>query len=125
MIKREANFQTVFNKYLKDADIVGHFELKKTTKNRIPFKCVKEHQIEGLIAAAESGFVWKYSDQDQREKPFDCSSMPPMSGYIVIKFPGAFYLIDVLDFVFERDHSIDKSLTKARAEVICTKYVKL
>lgn len=119
MIKREANFQTVFNQYLRAKKLYGHFELKQTSGNSIPFSDVKLHQVEGLLAAQENGFVWKLSDEDSRQKPFDCISTPPTLSYVVFKYPGVFYIISILGMIQERIDNKRKSLTKERAKAIC------
>lgn len=99
MQKREAKFQTVFNKYLRElqkrGEGYGHYELKQTQTKSFAFSKIQDHQIAGLMAAEMNGFVWKYSDQDQRMKPFDCSSMPRMKSYIVIKYPECFCIIGI------------------------------
>jgi len=119
MKKREASFQTIFNQYLRVKKLYGHFELKQTTGNSISFNAVKQHQVDGLMSGSLSPFVWKYSDEDQREKPFDCSCIPPIQGYVVIKYPGIFYIIRVQDFIIESRRSERKSLTSDRAKEIC------
>lgn len=124
-MKREASFQTIFNKYLRASGLCGHFELKQTTGKSIRFDAVKPHQVAGLIAAGSKGFVWKYSDQDQRQKPFDCSSIPPLVGYVVVRFSQWFYIIKAADFLREKERSTRKSLTEERAWVIATRYVSL
>lgn len=108
MNKREADFQVVFNKYLRKKGLTGVFELKQTTGKTIRFNVVKEHQIEGLRAAQNSGFVWKLSDADIRMKPFDVIAAPPLRAYIVIKFPGIFHVIPLDAYIAFRD-SIGKS----------------
>lgn len=124
MIKKEAHFQTIFNQYLRQTKMQGHFELKQATGNTLPYSKIEEHQIEGLLAAQESEFVWKYSDQDQRQKPFDCSCIPPLPSYLVVRFVSVFYIIPINSIVGERG-SGKKSLRKEDAFRLCVKAVTM
>src|SRR5665213_2171919 len=96
MKKREAKYNTLFNKYLRESGMRGYFELKQTKAKSISWFCVQPHQLAGLFAAREGGFIWKLSDEDQRRKPFDCFSTPPLEAYIVIFFTDTFYCICLL-----------------------------
>ncbi len=126
MRKDEAKFQTAFNQYLRKKKLHGHFELKQTKNKSLAFSAVEPHQYEGLYAAQRSEFIWKYSDQDQRQKPFDCSCIPPLWAYIVIKYPGkVFYIIELDVFLAEKENSTKKSLTKSRAFDICLHAVSM
>lgn len=117
-MKREANFQTVFGQYARKKKLYGNFELKQTTTNSLPLiiKGRLKRQIDSLVTAQESGYFWKHSDADPREKLFDCSFVPPVDGYMVIKYPGQFSIINVYDFITESKRV--KTLTKKRAEEI-------
>ncbi len=119
-MKREANFQVTFNQYVRTKKLEGYFELKQTRTEMLPFVSVEDHQIEGLRAAQNNGFVYKLSDADQRIKPFDSFSTPPLTSYIVIKYPKIFVLIKLNDFVKEKETSTKKSLSKQRALDIAT-----
>lgn len=129
MNKHEASFQTIFGRYLKarKRKIHGHFELKQTRTDSIPFSCVKEHQENGLYAAQRESFFWKHSDQDERQKPFDCSYVPPLTTYVVIKYALSrkFYIITYTWFLKEKEESKRKSLTEERAKKICAFEVQL
>ena len=125
MRKNEAKFQTIFNQYLRKKRMVGFFELKEAHGNSIPFSAVKEHQLSGLIAASNNGFIWKLSDEDQREKPFDCMYAGQAPGYVVIKFGKVFYIMTAQVFEEERDLSTRKSLTRQRAKELSTCEVTL
>lgn len=117
MKKTEAKFQTVFNQYLRRTGRIGHFELKQARGDRFYFSKIEPHQIESLQAAGKSPFVWKYSDQDQRIKPFDCSCIPPLQGYIAIRFAKAFYIIQIEAILFLRDDLGWKSITEGDANM--------
>lgn len=125
MKKSEAKFQTIFNQYLRKKRLFGYFELKETSGSSLPFSAVKEHQVEGLLAAGSSGFVWKLSDEDSREKPFDCIHTGIQMPYVVIKYPKTFYVITIYNFMKEKESSKRKSLTEWRARNICSYEVKL
>lgn len=116
MKKREAKWNTLLNQFLREKKLHCYFELKQTTADSISFSAVKEHQINGLLAAQKNGLVWKYSDEDQREKPFDGASTPPLVSYVVIKYPPCFLFIPISWFILEKKNSDKrKSLTLERA----------
>ena len=98
-MKKEAKWQTIFNQYLrekqKNGEMYGFYELKQTNLDYFPFNKIEEHQLDGLLAAEQNGLIWKFSDEDQRQKPFDCISMPPLPSYLVIKFPDGFYCMSI------------------------------
>lgn len=122
VIKREQLFQTEFNKYLRAKKLYGVFELKQTTTNYFLFDEVKPHQVDGLLATQDYGFVHKISDLDVRIKAFDCVSTPPLPGYVVIKYPGCFFVITITAFLNAKDRQLRKSrktLSKEGAEKIC------
>ena len=122
MKKREASFQTIFTKYLRETQMQGHFELKQTTGARFLYSKIEEHQIAGLLAGEQRGLVWKYSDEDSRQKPFDCSCMPPMPGYVVIKYPGLFCIIPIKKIWAEIRRG-EKSLIAAHACDLAVKVI--
>lgn len=123
-MKREANYTPIFEKYLRLKRLVGAFEIKQTTSDAILFSAVEDHQIEGLLAVQQSGFVYKLSDADSRRKPFDVVATSWMTGYVVIKYPKITCVMTVNNFVWERDHSKRKSLTLERAKEISTYIVR-
>lgn len=126
MQKREANFQTFFNRYVREKKLAGVFELKQTTEDSISFSDLKPHQREGLLAVEEGGFVWKLSDADPREKPFDMIATGLMSAYVAVKFPGKMItVIPIDDFLQEESVSNRKSLTLARAIIIASKIIHM
>jgi hypothetical protein len=124
MHKPEARWQTIFNKYLREAKMFGFFELKQTDKKYFPLAKIEPHQYEGLQATEKSGLVWKLSDQDMRQKPCDTLCIPPLSSYIVIKFPYAYYIIRIGEIVKLRDSGA-VSITLEHAKKVAEKIVVL
>lgn len=119
MNKREAAFQTRFNKWLREHyKGSGVFELKQTQTESIPFVSVKEHQLLGLLSAKHGTLVHKISDQTQGYKPFDSFILRNTPAFIVIKYPQGFVIIDVDIFISEATKSERKSLTYERAKAI-------
>lgn len=102
MKRNEAAWQTIWNQYLREKKYYGYFELKVAEK-ALAFSRIESVQYEGLQATEKSGLVWKLSDQDQRPKPCDTISAPPMGSYIVIKFNNAFYVIRIEEIVKLRE----------------------
>ncbi len=128
MKKPEAKWQTLFNQYLREmqkkGEMYGFYELKQTTKNSLPFSKIEIHQYDGLQATEKSGLVWKFSDNDMRQKVCDCVSVPPLPSYIVIKFPDAYYVIRIRDIVLMRENG-GISITQEQAKDIAERIVVL
>lgn len=125
MKHREADFQTIFGKYIRIKKLYGNFELKRTSTDKLLLSEVKPHQLAGLLAAQENGFFWKLSDADPRQKPFDCSFSPPCDSWIVIRYPGVFFIILATCFAEECKDPNKKSISKQRAREICAFEVEL
>jgi len=126
-MKREFQFGKLFRHWLKANPMPSAaFELKQTTTDSIPFSDVKEHQIDALLAAhAGDGFLYKIPDDSAGIKPFDFVYLNDVQAYVVIRYPGAFYLITVARFLLEKQQSTRKSLTSKRAGEIASFGVKL
>lgn len=121
MKKREAKHQILIPKILESLNLFCNYELKQTTTNRLAFSKTEKHQLESLVSAQNAGYHWKHSDQDQRVKPFDGSRVPPIPGYMIIKYPKGFVFIKILEFLKEMENS--KSLTFERALEIKDYYI--
>jgi hypothetical protein len=119
-MKKEAKFQTIFNQYIRIKRIPGVFELKQTESDTLLFSALKEHQKKGLLATTHEGVVWKLSDSDPREKPFDCISTPPLNAYVAIKYPNFFCIIHAYIFINEEGRSKEKSLSSERARQLAS-----
>lgn len=121
MSKVEAKWNTLLNKYFKEKKFFCYYELKQTKDNSFSFSKIETNQIEGLTATEESGMVWKLSDEDQRKKPCDGFSAPPLPSYLIIKWPDGFYLIrfkEILDMIERGENKISKEQAKKIAEKI-------
>ena len=124
MNNTEAKWQTVFNQYLRETKFYGFFELKKNDSKIFPFSKIETVQYEGLRATEKNGLVWKISDEDQRQKPCDCLSIPPLPSYLVIKFPEAFYVIRFNKITDLREKGVI-SISRVDVEKIADKIIKL
>lgn len=127
--KLEAKWQTIWNQYLREmkekgTPIYGFFELKQTSKDSLPFSKIEIHQYDGLQATDKSGLIWKWSDDDMRQKPCDSASIPPLPSYVVIKFPDAYYMIRIGEIVKLREQG-GISVTREQAEKIAERIVQL
>lgn len=119
-MKREANFNSFFNKWCKNVfKRTAAFELKQTKTNSLHFHMVKQHQLNALSQVKHGSFVWKIPDVGY-QNPFDCFSLSGVEAYIVIKYPSFFCLIDIDKFIQEESVSERKSLTANRARIIAT-----
>jgi len=123
-MKREAKWQVIFNQYLREKKMHGFFELKYTDSEIFPFAKIETVQWEGLVATEKNGLVWKLSDEDQRQKPCDCFSIPPLPSYLVIKFKDGFYIIRFQKIIDWRDEG-KISIGRIDAEKISDKIIKV
>ena len=129
-MKREAEFQTLFRHWLKahPMPMSCAFELKQTTTDSLPFDAVQDHQVAALQACHHStiGFLYKIPDDSRGVKPFDMMYFREARGFVVIRYPDFFCLIDVGKFIVERDvRSKRKSLTAAAARGIAYMVIDL
>lgn len=121
---QEAKYQTIFNQYLREKKMHGFFELKQTELEIFAFSKIETVQWEGLKATEKNGLVWKLSDEDQRQKPCDCLSVPPLASYLVIKFKDGFYVIRFQKIIDLRDEG-NISISRVDAEKIAEKIIKI
>ena len=124
MDKKEAKYNTLFNKYIRESKTYFYYELKQTKANSISWNKIEHHQLEKLLAAEEHGLVWKLSDQDQRKKPFDGFSSPPQPAFVVIYFTDTFYMIPVKAFAYAKEHSGERTLTREFATDLSEKVIR-
>lgn len=120
---KEKDFQTKFNLWLKYVHKkTGAFELKLTHEKSIPFSAVLDHQEAALSAAKHANIAYKISDESSGFKPFDCFMLVQVPAYVVIQFYHRgckdFYLLDIDDWLNEKQHSVRRSLTEERAAQI-------
>lgn len=123
MKKREASHTPKIEKYFKTMHYYCNWEIKQTTTDSFAYSDVPDHQVNALLAAQDEGYTWKHSDLDPRVKPFDGSTIPPLPGVIVIKYPKAFIIITINNFLYKRDQSKRKSLTYEEAKAIADKII--
>ena len=126
-MKREAQFTLLFRHWVMAQDNLrsAAFELKQTASDSLPFDAVKDHQIAALMAS-KSAFLYKIPDDSRGVKPYDMVYLADAEAYVVIKYVDCFVLIEVEDFILERDiFSKRKSLTSDRAKQIATCIVSL
>jgi hypothetical protein len=124
MIKHEQKWQTIWNQYIREKQLYGFFELKQTILDSFPFSKIETVQYDGLQATEKHGLVWKFSDEDQRPKPCDSVSIPPLPSYLVIKFRDGFYMIRFQKIVENREAG-RISITRLEAEKLAEKIIKI
>jgi len=128
MKKPEAKWQTIWNQYLREmkerGEMYGFYELKYAEGKTLPYSKIEIHQYDGLQATDKTGLVWKFSDEDSRQKPCDCVSIPPLRSYIVIIFKNEYYVISIWDIVKLREDG-GISITKEQAKSVAEKIVIL
>ena len=122
---KEKDFQTLWTKYVRahwDKGTVA-FELKICKTGSLSFDRVEEHQIEALKKSKHKILFHKISDMSLNAKPFDCFVLQDSLAYVVVLFyeedqEKTAYLIDIDQFIQEKESSIRKSLTEERARQI-------
>jgi hypothetical protein len=122
----EKDIQTLFNKWLAanwrwwDHNNGGSsaFELKlvKHPDKSFNFKKLEKHQENGLLMAKEM-VIWKLSDADPRQKPFDSFVLGEAGAYVGICFYKShknkmLYLIDIDKYIRFRDNQNKKSVNE-------------
>lgn len=123
-MKKEANFNTYFNHWLKEVyKKTGAFELKQCSGS-LPFSAVAPHQLEALLQVHNGTLVYKIPDVGY-QNPFDCLCMAGERAFIVIKYPSCFVLIDPETWQLESKRSKRRSLTEARAKQLSNLTIEL
>ena len=126
---KERDFQTKFSKWLRYQDRIGNavFELKIVKGDSMPFDRVADHQVEALYHASREFIVYKIPDDTIGQKPFDCFKITRADAYVVIYFykhaNREFFLINIHDFIAEKNESTRRSLTRDRAMQIGDQYL--
>lgn len=124
MSYKEADFQTDFNKWLaRHLDLfstTSNFELKVTKTNRFDYCHLRPHQVPWLLNQKHRAVIYKHPDIGETRKPPDCTLWKKCECYIVILWyqprkPKFFTMIEIDDFVKEKENSKRASLTKERA----------
>lgn len=117
-MKREAKFNSWFNKWVKNVyKKTAAFELKQTQTNSLPFSALAEHQKQALYAVKHSTFVHKIIDAGF-QNPFDSFSLSEVPAFIVVKYPDFWCMIDIDVWIHEEENSERKSITSERAKTI-------
>lgn len=119
----EKDFQTDFNKWCKHVFYkTAVFELKITNGKSIRFDAVVEHQENALYAAKHGNVVFKIPDCGF-QNPFDSFMAVQIPAYVVLMFHAKqkdFVMVDIDDWLREKQESTRKSLTEERAIEIGT-----
>ena len=123
---REAEFGVQFRAYIKKNpwDFTAHFELKQTEGESIPFSSLEDHQIiygEALRDSAKGVLIRNMGGSG--EPDYTYSYRDPV--FVVIKYPGEFFIIQLSSFLKEKEDSVRKSLTRERAREIAHTTVTL
>jgi len=117
---KEKDFQIDFNKWLKSSyKESGVFELKRTKTNSLPFSSVVLHQEQALWHTKNRKLVYKIPDVGY-QNPYDCVCLSGLPAFVVIRYPEFFCLIDIDDWLNEKNRTDRKSLLSSRAiEIAC------
>jgi hypothetical protein len=126
-MKYESDFQTQFSKWKKyNHKCSSLYELKFTKTNSINFNRLEKHQELALLKAKYDEVCFKPPDNDFLQKPCDVLCVYKGGGYVVVMFykPKVkhFYIIDIEDWIKEKNISKRKSLIENRANIIGKKH---
>ena len=124
-MRRESKMTTLWNQYCRSKPFYGVCELKQTNSQKFYFHSFEPHQITSLMAIEENGFVWKFSDQDQRLKPCDMMSIGATPAYVVIGFPDRIIAIRVTDFVNFMNNTANTYILMDEAQEISDQVILL
>lgn len=126
----ERDVQSAFNAY---AERVGKttacFELKASTGTSLPWDALQPHQEAALMKAKHGALYHRLSDHAnslglKERQPFDSFIIAGAKSFVVVMFNvkhignRVVHLIDIDDWIRERERSDRKSLTMDRAKVI-------
>jgi penicillin-binding protein-related factor A (putative recombinase) len=116
-MKRESSFSILFRHWIRaNPQYSAAYEMKQTSTNSIPFSCLEPHQVSYLEAiTGDKGVLVRV--QGANGEP-DYIYLRNTSAYVVIKYPDAFHVIPIFNFMLEKSRSARKSLTCERAEKI-------
>ena len=130
---KESDIQTKFNQWLKRNWYNGTaaFELKivKAPDKSLPYSAIRDNQYKGL-RLAKKRLIWKLSDEDRREKPFDSFIIQEGQAYVAIcwftpRKQKSITLIDVEDLMRYRANSSKKSINQHEANSLATFILEL
>lgn len=118
--KKEADFGLLFRKWWVKHGMDAGYELKDSRgKDSIAFSEVSEKQeYVGLASKSRVGILIRV--ERGTEGAQDYIGLKNSASWIVIKYPKFFCIIDIENFLAERDRSKRKSLTSDRAKEIAT-----
>ena len=115
MKKEKSYYKSIGEYYERTANNTTVWEVKRTTKNSLPFSSLMDHQERYLIKATER-YSYKISDVGIAKKPFDGTTYIGAYAYVVIVFGSLnVYEIPIHKFIREKYTSKRKSLTEERA----------
>jgi len=123
MHKREAEFQTYFNSWLRNVHKeTGLYELKVAVTDKLLMSRLEEHQKDWLLAVKHGTAVHKMPDAGFTN-PADCWCMTEQPAYVVVKYYGKedFFLIDIDDWCKETTKSLKYERARKIASVISYK----
>ncbi len=121
---KESRSNTILNQYLREKRLYCYYELKVAKGLYFQFSKIEKHQDEGLPALEQEGLVWKFSDEDSRQKPCDGGCFPPLPAYLVIKFGQRYYFVKY-EKIREMMAKGEKSITEEEAQTLSTQVVFL
>lgn len=126
MIKREAKSATILRHWLKaNPSHTCAIEMKDTRgKDYLNFSEVKEEQLNYALAIQSDRGVLLRVEAVAEGMP-DYIYLKAEDAMIAIKYPGLITIINVEDFIKEKESNKRKSLTYLRAIAIAREVIKL
>lgn len=123
MLKREADFGVLFRHWLRaNPQYTCAYELKQSKDTALPFASLEPNQIAYLSSiASDVGTLIRVLGVSGEPDYVYLRNAP---ANVVVKFPDEFHIISIGTWLLEKERSIRKSLTNARAREISIMSVK-
>ena len=123
-MKREADFSIRFRHWLRaNPQASAPFEIKQTTTSSISFSVLKNSQINYLRAAASDKGILIRCPGGTGEPDYCYYRNAP--SFVVIRYPNAFCIIGIREFLAEKQRSRYDYLSMSRAFDIAQTVVDL
>lgn len=113
-MKREANFGLMFRHWIRaHPQESAPYEIKQTITNSISFSCLKQSQVNFLLAAASDKGVLIRNPGGSGESDYSYYRNAP--AFVVIRYPKAFCIIGIHEWVKEKRKNRYDYLSMSRA----------
>lgn len=110
-MKQEAKFTTMLMPWITENLGTCAWEIKHTRgKKYFLMRELKEHQRMFLLRAKKRGLSYKIPDDGRAYKPFDGFTIKQAPAYVILCYPGMFYVIDIEKILRYKHARLSESL---------------